>query len=73
MSEKATRSERDELIEKLGSGVIQRDEAQRLAAMLEKDKNSAEMMGDNGMAVAVGMILGALGYYLYKELDGEKK
>jgi hypothetical protein len=64
--------EKDLLIVKLKAGSIQKDEAQRLAAELEEDKKAAESRDDKGMAVAVGMILGALGYYLYKELDGKK-
>ena len=73
MNEKLSPAEKDLLIVKLKAGTIQKDEAQRLAASLEEDKKTAESRDDKGMAVAVGMILGALGYYLYRELDDKKK
>ena len=73
MNEKLSPAEKDLLIVKLKAGTIQKDEAQRLAAVLEEDKKTAESRDDKGMAVAVGMILGALGYYLYRELDDKKK
>ena len=73
MNEKLSPAEKDLLIVKLKAGTIQKDEAQRLAEALEEDKKTAERKDDKGMAVAVGMILGALGYYLYKELDDGKK
>jgi len=73
LSENLSPAEKDLLIVKLKTGTIQKDEAQRLAAALEEDKKAAEGRDDKGMAVAVGMILGALGYYLYKELDNGKK
>ena len=73
VSEKMSPAEKDLLIVKLKAGTIQKDEAQRLATALEEDKKAAEDRDDKGMAVAVGMILGALGYYLYRELDDGKK
>ena len=73
MNDKLSPAEKDLLIVKLKAGTIQKDEAQRLAAALEEDKKTAESRDDKGMAVAVGMILGALGYYLYRELDDKKK
>lgn len=73
MNEKLSPAEKDLLIVKLKAGTIQKDEAQELAVALEEDKKAAESKDDKGMAVAIGMILGALGYYLYKELDGGKK
>ena len=73
MNEKLSPAEKDLLIVKLKAGTIQKDEAQKLAASLEEDKKTAESRDDKGMAVAVGMILGALGYYLYRELDDKKK
>ncbi len=73
MNERMSPAEKDLLIVKLKAGSIQKDEAQRLAAELEEDKKAAESRDDKGMAVAVGMILGTLGYYLYKELDNGKK
>lgn len=73
LNEKLSPAEKDLLIVKLKAGTIQKDEAQELAVALEEDKKAAESKDDKGMAVAIGMILGALGYYLYKELDGGKK
>ena len=73
MNEKLSPAEKDLLIVKLKAGTIQKDEAQKLAEALEEDKKTAESRDDKGMAVAVGMILGALGYYLYRELDDKKK
>jgi len=73
LNEKLSPAEKDLLIVKLKAGTIQKDEAQRLAAALEEDKKTAERKDDKGMAVAVGMIIGVLGYYLYKELDDGKK
>ena len=73
MNEKLSPIEKDLLIVKLKAGTIRKEEAQRLAAALEEDKKAAEDRDDKGMAVAVGMILGALGYYLYKELGDGKK
>jgi len=73
LNEKLSPAEKDLLIVKLKAGTIQKEEAQRLAIALEQDKKAAEEKDDKGMAVAVGMILGALGYYLYKELDDGKK
>ena len=73
MNDELSPADKDLLIVKLKAGTIQKDEAQRLAAALEEDKKTAESKDDKGMAVAVGMILGALGYYLYKELDDGKK
>jgi len=73
LNEKLSPAEKDLLIVKLKAGTIQKDEAQKLAASLEEDKKTAESRDDKGMAVAVGMILGALGYYLYRELDDKKK
>jgi len=73
LTEKLSPVEKDLLIVKLKAGTIEKGEAQRLAVALEEDKKAAEDRDDKGMAVAVGMILGALGYYLYKELDDGKK
>jgi len=63
--------EKLELISKLKKGTLDRNEAERLSEVLKEEKEDAEDTGNTAIAIATGLLLGALAYYLYRRWKGE--
>ena len=64
--------EKENLIKKMKQGTIRRDEAEKLKRILEEEKREAEKGGDIVTAIAIGLLLAALAYLLYKLMsEGE--
>jgi len=64
--------EKKNLINKMKEGTIRKDEAEKLKRVLEEEKRDAEKEGDIVAAIAIGLLLAALAYLLYKLMsEGE--
>ncbi|MDI6903866.1 MAG: hypothetical protein QMC77_09070, partial [Methanocellales archaeon] len=63
--------EKENLIKKMKQGTIRTDEAERLKRILEEEKSEAERRGDVVAAIAIGLLLAALAYLLYKLMSEE--
>jgi len=64
--------EKKNLINKMKEGTIRKDEAEKLKRVLEEEKRDAEKGGDIVAAIAIGLLLAALAYLLYKLMsEGE--
>ena len=58
--------EKKKLIEKFRNGTISKEEAEKLKKILEEEKREAEAAGNLLAAIAIGLLLAALAYFLYK-------
>jgi len=58
--------EKKKLIEKFRDGTISKEEAEKLKKILEEEKREAEAAGNLLAAIAIGLLLAALAYFLYK-------
>lgn len=64
--------EKQRLIEKFENDTIERDEAEKLKRILEEEKKEAETAGNSLAAIAIGLLLAALAYLLYKLISSEE-
>ena len=65
--------EKQRLIEKFENGTITKKETEKLKQILEEEKKEAEATGDSLAAIAIGLLLAALAYFLYELMSSEKK
>lgn len=64
--------EKESLIKKMKEGTIEENEAEKLKEVLEEEKRVAEDTGDTLAAIAIGLLLAALAYLLYKLTSEER-
>jgi septal ring factor EnvC (AmiA/AmiB activator) len=64
--------EKENLIKKMKKGTIDEDEAKKLKRVLEEEKRVAEDTGDTVATIAIGLLLAALAYLLYKLISEER-
>ena len=63
--------EKENLIKKMKKGTIEEGEAKKLKRVLEEEKRVAENKGDTVETIAIGLLLAALAYLLYKLISEE--
>lgn len=63
--------EKERLLKKFQLGTISKEEAKELQSILEKEKKDAESAGNIVAVIAIGLLLVALAYLLYKLLEEE--
>lgn len=64
-------SEKKALLEKFKIQTLSKDEAERLRAIIEKEKEKAEKSNNLGIVILAGLLLGALSYFTYKMFQKE--
>ena len=58
--------QKENLLRKFQAGTISQEEAKELQSILEEEKREAERAGDIVTAIAIGVLLAALAYLIYK-------
>lgn len=66
-----TPEDKERLLKRFQSGTISREEARSLQSVLEEEKEEAEGAGNIVVAIAIGLLLAALAYFLYRLFQEE--